>query len=108
MQFQVEMLVQVLEVARAKAGAVIQAAPESRPQLESHAFLLALDVQKVLRQAIALQELALAPSAPLMEPPVLSKSVLRRLQVQGLVEEEAQVEALPPQELVEVPLQGLE
>ncbi len=114
MQFQAESLAQALRLAEAKAQELVRSVPESlAPQLESHSFLLLLEVQKVLRQAVALQQLAALPKvAPLMEPPVLSKSVLRRLQVQGLAEVEAQVEVLEPQgqerELVEVPLQGLE
>lgn len=131
MQYQAESLAQALRLAEAKAQELVRAVPESlAPQLESHAFLLQLEVQKVLRQAVALQQLAALPKvAPLMEPPHLSQSERRRLEIQqqGLVavegleqealamarelaEAEAQVEVLPPQagELVEVPLQGLE
>ena len=114
MQHQAESLAQALRLAEAKALELVRAVPESlAPQLESHAFLLQLEVQKVLRQAVALQQLAALPKvAPLMEPPHLSQSVRRRLEIQqqGLVQAEAQVEVLPPQagELVEVPLQGLE
>ena len=127
MQYQAESLAQALRLAEAKAQELVRAVPESlAPQLDSHAFLLLLDVQKVLRQAIALQQLAALPKvAPLMEPPYLSQSERRRLEIQqqglvaveGLEEQvlalaqvEEQVEVLPPQaeELVEVPLQGLE
>ena len=114
MQYQAESLSQVLRMAEAKAQELVRAIPESlAPNLEGSAFLLLLDVQAVLRQAVALQQLAALPKiAPLMEPPHLSRSQVRRLEIQqqGLVEAEAQVEVLPPQgrELVEVPLQGLE
>lgn len=95
MQHQAESLAQALRLAEAKGQELVRAVPESlAPQLEGHAYLLLLDVQKVLRQAIALQQLAALPKvAPLMEPPVLSKSVKRRLEAQ---------------DLVDVPLQGLE
>lgn len=114
MQHQAESLAQALRLAEAKALELVRAVPESlAPQLETHAFLLQLEVQKVLRQAVALQQLAALPKvAPLMEPPALSRSQARRLeaQQQGLAQVEEQVEVLSPQgqELVEVPLQGLE
>lgn len=110
MQFQAESLAQALRLAEAKAQDLVRSVPQSlAPQLESHSFLLLLEVQKVLRQALALQQLAALPKvAPLMEPPVLSPQA----KAQALVQVEAQVEVLPPQaqagELVEVPLQGLE
>jgi hypothetical protein len=112
MQYQAEMLVQVLQLAQARAEALVRAVPEEQGQLESYSYLLLLDVQKVARQALALQELAQRVvekgQDQLLAAPQVSKSVLRRLQVQGLAEAEEQVEVLPPQELVEVPLQGLE
>ena len=109
MQYQAEMLVQVMKLAEAKALELVRAVPQEQGQMESHSYLLLLEVQKVHRQAVALQELAKVAQvqAPLMEAPQVSKSVLRRLRVQGLAEVEEQVEVLPPQ-LVEVPLQGLE
>ena len=97
MQFQAESLAQALRLAEAKAQDLVRSVPQSlAPQLESHSFLLLLEVQKVLRQALALQQLAALPKvAPLMEPPVLSKSVLRRLaleeKAQALVEVEARL-----------------
>ena len=135
MQYQAESLAQALRLAEAKAQELVRSVPESRaPQLESHSYLLLLDVQKVLRQAIALQQLAALPKvAPLMEEPhlldsqkeelslglpqellgqmaELSRQGIARLAQQALEEVEAMAEVLPPQagELVEVPLQGLE
>jgi hypothetical protein len=114
MQYQAEMLVQVLQLAQARAQELIRAVPQEQGQLESYSYLLLLDVQKVARQAVALQELAervlATGQAPLLEAPQVSKSELRRLRAQGLAEAEEQVEVLEPQagELVEVPLQGLE
>lgn len=89
MQHQAESLAQALRLAEAKAQELVRAVPESlAPQLEGHAYLLLLDVQKVLRQAVALQQLAALPKvAPLMEPPHLSQA---------------------QKELIDVPLQGLE
>lgn len=131
MQYQAESLAQALRLAEAKAQELVKSVPESlAPQLESHSFLLLLDVQKVLRQAIALQQLAALPKvAPLMEPPhlsqvqkeeislglpeellgqmaELSRQGIARLAQKALEEVEAMAEVLPPREreLVEVPL----
>ena len=109
MQYQAESLAQALRLAEAKALDLVRAVPQEKAQLESHSFLLLLEVQKVLRQAVALQQLAsLQVLAPLMEEPRVSAQV----RAQALAEVEEQVEVLPPQaqvrELVEVPLQGLE
>jgi hypothetical protein len=107
-QYQAEMLVQVLQLAEARAQALVRAVPQEQGQLESYSYLLLLDVQKVARQAVALRALAErvleTGQAPLLEAPLVSAQV----RVQALAEAEAQVEVLPPQELVEVPLQGLE
>jgi hypothetical protein len=108
MQYQAEMLVQVLQLAEARAQELVRAVPQEQGQLESYSYLLLLDVQKVARQAVALRALAervlATGQAPLLEAPLVSAQV----RVQALAEAEAQVEVLPPQELVEVPLQGLE
>lgn len=115
MQYQAEMLVQVLQLAEARAQELVRAVPQEQGQLESYSYLLLLDIQKVARQALALQALAVrvleTGQAPLLEAP-LSRSQARRLaiQEQGLVAVEGleqQVLELA-QELVEVPLQGLE
>lgn len=105
MQYQAESLAQALRLAEAKALELIRAVPQEKAQLESHSFLLLLEVQKVLRQAVALQQLAsLQVLAPLMEEPQVSAQA----RAQALAEVEAQVEVLEAQEqvreLVEVPL----
>jgi len=67
MIFQAEMLAQVLRLAQAKALELVQAAP---PRLEAQAVLLQQEVQAVLRQAVALQQLAALPQGqevPLLE-----------------------------------------
>ena len=96
MRYQAEMLAQILRVAQAKAEALVQALPESQVHLEGPAVLLLQEVQAVLRQAVALQQLAALPQ----EPEAL-------LQESALVQAEAQVEVLEPeqvQELVQAPL----
>jgi hypothetical protein len=92
--FQAEVLAQTLRLAQEKALALVQAAP---PRLEVEAVLLQREVQAVLRQAVALQQLAVLPQVP--EVPVQG-------QVSQLVLAEALVEVLEPeaQELVQVPL----
>lgn len=62
MQYQAEMLAQVLRLAQAKALELVQAAPA---RLEVEAVLLQQEVQAVLRQAVALQQLAALPEVPL-------------------------------------------
>ena len=110
MQYQAESLAQALRLAEAKAQELVKSVPESlAPQLESHSFLLLLDVQKVLRQAIALQQLAALPKvAPLMEPPHLSaqaKAQAKEWAPLATAEDFArEKDLLPPRELVEVPL----
>ena len=128
MKHQLEMLVQVLKLAQVRGQELVRAVPESHRQLESHSYLLLLDIQKVLRQALALQTLAHhSVQTPLMEPPhlsegqkeeislglpeellgqmaELSRQGIARLAQKALEEVEAQVEVLPPRELVEVPL----
>jgi hypothetical protein len=107
-QYQAEMLVQVLKLAEVKALELVRAVPQEQGQMESHSYLLLLEVQKVARQAVALQALAerALVQAPLMEVPLVSAQARAR----ALAEAEAQVEVLEAQavELVEVPLQGLE
>ena len=88
MQYRVEVLAQVLRLAQAKALELVQAAPA---QLEQQAVLLQQQVGQVLRQAVALQQLAALPVVPVRD------------QVSPLVEAEALVEVLEP-ELVQVQL----
>jgi hypothetical protein len=122
MQFQAESLAQALRLAEAKAQELVRSVPESlAPQLESHSYLLLLDVQKVLRQAIALQQLASLPKvAPLMEPPHLSPQAKAQALVEGVqaqaevaiqmeqtvqdLKEQAKEQTQQLRELVEVPL----
>ena len=92
MQFQAEVLAQVLRLAQEKALALVQAAPA---RLEVEAVLLQREVQALLRQAVALQQLAALPVVPAQG------------QVSQLVLAEAQVEVLEPvqvSELVQVQL----
>jgi hypothetical protein len=143
MQYQAEMLAQVLRLAQVKVQALVQAAP---PRLEVEAVLLQREVLAVLQQAVALQQLVALPQeqeVPLLELGV-PQEVLRQADLysrqgieqlalraiaqaeaggwamarameqvdseQALVEAEAQVEVLEPQEreLVEVPLLEME
>jgi hypothetical protein len=95
-------------LAEAKAVELVRAVPQEQGQMESHSYLLLLEVQKVRRQAVALQALA---EQALVQPPLMKAPLVSaQAKAQALVEAEAQVESLPPQagELVEVPLQGLE
>lgn len=142
MRYQAEMLAQVMRLAQVKVQALVQAVPEQAPELEARAQLLQQEVQAVLRQAVALQQLVALPQeqeVPLLELGVpqevlqsmdlysrqgIEQLALRAIaqaeaggwamarameQVdseQALVEAEAQVEVLEPQEreLVQVPL----
>jgi hypothetical protein len=68
--YQAEMLAQILRLAQAKAQALVQAVPQGQPQREAQAVLLLQEVEKVLRQAVALQQLAALPQeqeVPLLE-----------------------------------------
>jgi len=88
-QYQVEVLAQILRLAQAKALELVQVA---QAPLAVEAALLQQQVGQVLRQAVALQQLAALPQVPV---------------VPALVQAEAQVEVLEPeqvQELVEVQL----
>ena len=122
MIYQAEVLAQILRLAQAKAEALVQAAP---PRLEVEAVLLQREVQALLRQAVALQQLAALPQeqeVPLLELG-LPQEALQQLEEQVrqgweqvaqralaaeqvLVEAEAQVEVLEPgaRVLVQVPL----
>lgn len=126
MQYQAEMLVQVLQLAEAKAMELCRSVPSEHREMDSHCYLLLLDVQALTRQAKAVQALAERVQAtgqgPLMEAPLslglpqellgqmaeLSRQGIQRLAQQALEEVEAMAEVLPPRELVEVPIQGLE
>jgi hypothetical protein len=90
--FQAEVLAQTLRLAQEKALALVQAA---LPRLEVEAALLQQEVQAVLRQAVALQQLA---ALPLVQEQAQEPLVGAQAQVQALVEAEALVEVLPPQE----------
>ena len=52
MQYQAEMLVQALRKAEFQAQELVRLIPELQPQMETHSYLLLLEVQKVLRQAV--------------------------------------------------------
>src|SRR5512137_350439 len=70
MRYQAEMLAQVLRLAQVKVQALVQAVPEQAPELEARAHLLQQEVQAVLRQAVALQQLVALPQeqeVPLLE-----------------------------------------
>jgi hypothetical protein len=86
-QFQAEVLAQVLRLAQEKALALVQAAPA---RLEVEAVLLQREVQALLRQAVALQQLAALPVVPAQG------------QVSQLVLAEAQVEVLEPVQVLEL------
>ena len=83
MQYQAEVLAQVLRLAQEKALALVQAAPL---RLEVEAVLLQREVQAVLRQAVALQQLAALPQVqevPLLElgvPQVLLEQMEMEIQ----------------------------
>ena len=103
MKLQIQRLVAVLEQAEVETQVTLRSVPEQFPQLESHLFLLLLDVQKVARQAKALQELALslpkAPQSPLRQQAQAQVKSQAQVQaeIQALVEAEEQVEVLEPQ-----------
>jgi hypothetical protein len=93
-QYQAEALAQVLRLAQAKALELVQVSPAL---LEVEAVLLQQQVGQVLRQAVALQQLAALPQVPV----VLGQDQA----VLALVQAEALVEVLEPeQELVQVQL----
>jgi hypothetical protein len=108
-QYQVLMVVKVLEMALAKS---VQLVRSVHPQLEGQAVLLHLQVEKVLRQALALEQVALrqaqegvqeplegsqalvqAPLVELVAPPQLEAQAQEQVRL-ALVEAEAQVEVL--------------
>ena len=107
MKLQVQRLVAVLEQAEVETQVTLRSVPEQFPQLESHLFLLLLDVQKVLRQAKALQELALslpkAPQSPLLQQARAQVKSQAQVQaeVQALVEAEELVEVLEPRQVLD-------
>ena len=125
MRYQAEMLAQVMRLAQVKVQALVQAVPEQAPELEARAQLLQQEVQAVLRQAVALQQLVALPQeqeVPLLELG-LPQEALQQLEVevrqgweqavqralaveQVLAEAEAQVEVLEPgaRVLVQAPL----
>ena len=112
MKLQIQRLVAALEQAEVETQVTLRSVPEQFPQLESHLFLLLLDVQKVARQAKALQamfeSLPKAPQSPLPRRYLAQAKSQAQVQaeVQALVEAEAQVEVLEPQvqELVQASL----
>jgi hypothetical protein len=119
MRYQAEMLAQVLRLAQVKVQALVQAVPEQAPELEARAQLLQQEVQAVLRQAVALQQLAALPQeqeAPLLELGVpqevlqpmeaLVQRELEQVFQRALAVAEAQAEVLEPgaRVLVQVPL----
>ena len=127
MKYQAEMLAHVLRLAQERAQDLVRSVPAGLPRLEQKAVLLQQEVLKVQRQALALQQLvALQPQEE--ESPLelgLPQEALQQLQAevqqgwekalqraqaveQVLVEAEAQVEVLEPQEqeLVQAPLLG--
>jgi hypothetical protein len=82
----------------------VQAVPQGQAQREAQAVLLLQEVEKVLRQAVALQQLVALPQVPGV--PLLEPEVPVQGQVSQLVLAEAQVEVLEPgaQVLVQAPL----
>lgn len=119
MRYQAEMLAQILRLAQVKAQALVQAVPEESPRLEVEAQLLQQEVQAVLRQAVALQQLLALPQEEhqiqieLFDSPFLKaqmeeliQSEYQKLAQRELAAAEALVEVLEPgaQVLVEVPL----
>lgn len=123
MRYQAEMLAQVLRLAQVKVQELVQVVPEQSPQLEVQVQLLQQEVQAVLRQAVALQQvLALQQEEQLQAlarqafpqlgwalPPQAQQELEEWGQAaqRALVEAEAQVEVLAAgqvRELVEVPL----
>lgn len=117
MQYQAEMLVQVLQLALARAKDLEQALPQEKVHLEGEAVLLRQEIQAVLRQAVALQELSVLPPQEPLElglPPQALQQLesqvqqgLEKMFQQALVAAEAQAEALEPQ-LVATQSQGQE
>ena len=95
MLHQAEMLSQVLKLAQAKAQALVQAVPQAQIQQEAKALLLLREVEKVLRQAVALQQLVLLQGVPLQEREALQ-----------LVQEPLELAQVEPQVEVEVLAQG--
>ena len=84
MRYQAEMLAQVLRLAQMKAQELLRVVPQENPRLEAQAQLLQQEVQTVLRQAVALQQLAGHPQQeeePLLELG-LPQEVLQQLEVQ--------------------------
>jgi hypothetical protein len=86
------MLAQVLRLAQAKAQVLLRAVPQEQVVQEEQAVLLLQEVEKVLRQAVAFQQLALQELEQ-AAPQVTAQAVAVELVAQEL-------------ELVEVPPQG--
>jgi hypothetical protein len=119
MRYQAEMLAQVLRLAQVKVQALVQAVPEQAPRLEVEAQLLQEEVQAVLRQAVALQQLLALPQeehqiqVELFDSPFLKaqmeeliQSEYQKLAQRELAAAEVLAEVLEPgaQVLVEAPL----
>jgi hypothetical protein len=75
-QYQAEVLAQVLRLAQAKALELVQVA---QAQLEVEAVLLQQQVGQVLRQAVALQQLAALPQVPVVPALVLAEELVEVL-----------------------------
>lgn len=113
MRYQAEMLAQVLRLALARALELEQALPQEKAHLEGEVVLLRQSVQALLRQAVALQQLAqsdLPPKEPLLELGLpeqwmnqLQEQVRQELErqvQQALVLAEQQAEVLEPGQVV--------
>jgi hypothetical protein len=114
-RYQLFVLVEVLEEALAKAESLLEVVPLEEVQLEFRVQLLQQEVQAVLRQAQALQQLEVLQREQVVQEQgqVLLQAQEQLVRVRGqaaqraLVEAEAQVEVLAAgqvRELVEVPL----
>lgn len=102
MQYQAEMLAQVLRLAQVKARELVYSAP---PEFEHQAVLLQQELIHCLRQALALQQRVLQPQEPLLELPegalLPQLESLVQLEYQKLLAQvEEQAEVLAPQSVV--------
>ena len=111
MKYQAEMLAQVLRMALARAEDLEKAVPQEKAHLDSEVVLLRREIQAVLRQAVALQQLSysdLPPQEPLSlgfpeellgQMAEVSRQAVARMAQQALAEVEAKAEVLPPQQV---------
>ena len=112
MRYQAEMLAQVLRLALARSEELEKSLPQEKAHLEGEVVLLRREIQAVLRQAVALQQLAyseLPPQEPLElglpeellgQMAEVSRRAIAQMAQQALVEAEAMAEVLEPQQAV--------